>query len=81
MKLIFTKDVNSEINVQLQRGTVAEEFTYTEMVKQLLIDKKFDETDFTDLSDEEKGKIQSMLDKITEVFKEEDKQPEDSGAH
>ena len=74
MKLIFTKNANSEIDVQLQKGTVAEDFTYTEMVRQLLVDKKFEETDFTNLSDEEKEKIQNMLDKVTEIFKEEEDQ-------
>lgn len=74
MKLIFTKNANSEIDVQLQKGTVAEDFTYTEMVRQLLVDRKFEETEFTNLSDEEKEKIQNMLDKITEVFKEEEDQ-------
>jgi hypothetical protein len=77
MKLIFTKNANTEIDVQLQKGTVAVDFTYTEMVRQLLINKKFEETDFTNLSDEEKQKIQGMLDKITEVFKEDEQLSDD----
>lgn len=71
MKLIFTKDTNNEINVQLQKGTVIEEFSYTEMVNQLLKRNVFDDTDFTNLSEEEQAKIQSMLDKISSVFHEE----------
>jgi hypothetical protein len=70
MKLIFTKDVNNEINVQLQKGTIIEEFSYTEMVGQLLTQNVFDDTVFTNLTVEEEAKIQSMLDKITAVFKE-----------
>lgn len=71
MKLIFTKDANNEINVQLQKGTVVEEFSYTEMVDQLLKQNIFDDTDFTNLSKEEQVKIQSMLDKINAVFQDE----------
>lgn len=72
MKLIFTKDANNEINVQLQKGTVIEDFSYTEMVSQLLTQNVFDNTDFTNLSEEEKSKIQSMLGKINEVFQNEE---------
>jgi hypothetical protein len=72
MKLIFTKDANNEINVQLQKGTIVEDFSYTEMVNQLLTSNIFDNTDFTNLSDEEQAKIQSMLDKISTVFQDEE---------
>jgi hypothetical protein len=72
MKLIFTKDANNEINVQLQKGTVIEDFSYTEMVSQLLTQNVFDDTDFTNLSDDEQAKIKSMLDKISVVFQDED---------
>jgi hypothetical protein len=72
MKLIFTKDANNEINVQLQKGTVIEDFSYTEMVSQLLTQNVFDDTDFTNLSEEEQAKIKSMLDKISAVFQDEE---------
>ncbi len=72
MKLIFTKEANNEINVQLQKGTVIEDFSYTEMVNQLLIDDVFDDTDFTNLLDDEQEKIKSMLDKISAVFQDEE---------
>ena len=72
MKLIFTKDTNNEINVQLQKGTVIEDFSYTEMVSQLLTNNVFDDTDFTNLSEDEQAKIQSMLDKISAVFQDEE---------
>lgn len=74
MKLIFTKAANNEINVQLQNGTIVEDFSYTEMVKQLLKNNLFDDTDFTNLSDEEQTKIQIMLCKISEVFLDEEKE-------
>jgi hypothetical protein len=76
MKLIFTKDANNEINVQLQKGTVVEDFSYTEMVSQLLTSNVFDDTDFTNISEEEQAKIQTMLDKISAVFQEEDNEAE-----
>lgn len=70
MKLIFTKDENNEIDVRLLKGTVVEDFSYTEMVDQLLTNNVFDDTDFTNLAEEEQAKIQSMLDKISTVFQE-----------
>ncbi|MCV2484606.1 hypothetical protein OD917_06695 [Flavobacterium sp. SH_e] len=76
MKLIFTKDSNNEINVQLQKGTVIEDFSYTEMVGQLLTQNVFDDTDFTNLSEEEKTKIQIMLGKISLVFQEDEVEPD-----
>jgi hypothetical protein len=78
MKLIFTKDSNNEINVQLQKGTVVEDFSYTEMVGQLLTQNVFDDTDFTNLSEEEKSKIQTMLGKISLVFQEDEVEPDSS---
>jgi hypothetical protein len=72
MKLFFTKKDNNEINVQLQKGTIVEDFSYTEMINQLLKNNNFDDTDFGNLSIEEKTKIQSMLEKICAVFKDEE---------
>lgn len=72
MKLIFSKSDSNEINVQLQKGTIVEEFTYTEMIRQLLIDTGFEDTDFTNLSDEEQEKIRKMLDKINDVFEKDE---------
>jgi hypothetical protein len=71
MKLIFSKDDNNEISVQLQNGTIVEAFSYTEMVRQLLISNKFEDTDFGNLSTEEREKVQTMLDKISKVFEDE----------
>jgi hypothetical protein len=76
MKLIFTKDANNEINVQLQKGTIVEDFSYTEMVSQLLTNNVFDDTDFINLSEEEQAKIQIMLDKINTVFQDEEEDNE-----
>jgi hypothetical protein len=72
MKLIFEKDTNNEINVKLQNGEVTQNFTYIEMVKQLLLNKNFDDTDFGNLSKDEQGKIKNMLEKISDVFEEKE---------
>ena len=71
MKLIFSKDENNEINVQLQKGTIQENFSYIEMVRQLLERNVFEDTDFGNLSTEEQEKIQSMLNKISKIFEED----------
>ena len=36
MKLIFNKEDNNDISVKIQQGTVAVDFTYTEMIKLVL---------------------------------------------
>jgi hypothetical protein len=74
MKLIFTKDENNEIDVKLQKGLIIEDFTYPEMIGQLLVDNNFSDTDFGDLTEEEQNKINAMLTKITDIFKEEEKE-------
>ena len=71
MKLLFSKNDNNEIDVKLQKGTVVEDFSYTEMISQLLVENKFEDTDFGNLSVEEQAKVNSMLEKIKVVFKED----------
>lgn len=78
MKLIFSKNTDNEIDLKLQKGTVAEDFTYIEMVKQLLQKNEFEDTDFGSLSQNEQDKIKNMLTKISAVFEEE--KEEDSEA-
>ncbi|HEX8334332.1 MAG TPA: hypothetical protein VF622_17045 [Segetibacter sp.] len=72
MKLIFKKDENKEINIKIQKGTIAEDFTYIEMIKQLLAHNDFNDTDFTNLSEDEKERLTVMLAKISNIFKEEE---------
>jgi len=74
MKLIFTKDDNNEIDVKLQKGLIIEDFTYPEMISQLLVDNNFRDTEFGNLTEEEQTKINSMLTKITDIFKEDEKE-------
>lgn len=71
MKLIFNKEENNDITVKIQQGTVAVDFTYTEMIKQLLEDNTIDDTDFGNLSVDEKENLEEMLNKISEIFAEE----------
>lgn len=72
MKLVFLKNSSNEIEIKIQTGTVLADFSYTEMVRQLLQDNKFEDTDFGTLTTEEQQKINSMLDKIGAVFNGEE---------
>ena len=72
MKLLFNKEVNNDITVKIQQGTVPIEFTYTEMIKQLLENNTIDDTDFGNLSDDEEENLEDMLNKISEIFNEEE---------
>jgi hypothetical protein len=71
MKLIFNKEENNDITVKIQQGTIPIEFTYTEMIKQLLENNTIDDTDFGNLSDDEKKNLEDMLGKISNIFEEE----------
>jgi len=72
MKLIFNKEDNNDITVKIQQGTVPVEFTYTEMIKQLLENNTIDDTDFGNLSEDEKKNLEDMLSKISDIFNEEE---------
>jgi hypothetical protein len=71
MKLIFTKDSNNEISVQLTKGTFVETFSYTEMIKQLIKFNKFEDTEFNNINEEEQKRIETMLQKINEAIEVE----------
>lgn len=72
MKLLFNKEENNDITVKIQQGTVPIEFTYTEMIKQLLENSTIDDTDFGNLSDDERENLEDMLNKISEIFNKEE---------
>lgn len=74
MKLIFSKSKESELTVKLAIGTIAEDFSYTEMVKQLLKKNKFEDNQYTGLSAEEKSKIDEMLKKINQAVEENEEE-------
>lgn len=72
MKLIFNKEDNNDITVKIQQGTVAIDFTYTEMIKQLLESNTIEDTDFGNLLDDEKKSLEEMLNKVSEIFNQKD---------
>lgn len=78
MKLFFNKEKNNDVTVKIQQGTVPIEFTYTEMVKQLLENNSIDDTDFGNLTEEEGKSLSEMLGKISEIFAEEIVESEES---
>ncbi|UKB82192.1 hypothetical protein LF887_14375 [Chryseobacterium sp. MEBOG06] len=72
MKLVFTKESNNDIKVQIQTGTVLTDFSYIEMVKQLIENKKIDDVYSDSFEEDEKAKIIKMLDEISKIFTEEE---------
>ncbi len=74
MKLIFSKSKESELTVKLAIGTIAEDFSYIEMVKQLLKKNKFEDNQYSGLSSEEKSKIEEMLKKINQAVEEDEEE-------
>lgn len=77
MKLIFNKEENNDITVKIQQGTVAVDFTYTEMIKQLLENNDVSDTDFGNLSEEEQESLKDMLNKISEIFEDDEQDLDD----
>ena len=72
MKLIFSKDDENNLSIQMATGTVVEDFTYVEMIKGLIKNNKFDDTQYDEkITEEEREKIESMLKKINESIGQE----------
>lgn len=78
MRLVFTKDNNDDIKAQIHTGTILTDFSYVEMVKQLIENKEIDDVSFDGIEDDEKTKIEEMLDEISKVFAEEEDDNSDS---
>lgn len=78
MKLIFKKEENNDITVKIQQGTVAIDFTYTEMIKQLLENNEISDTDFGNLTEEEQASIRDMLSRISEIFEDDEPDSDDT---
>jgi uncharacterized lipoprotein YehR (DUF1307 family) len=72
MKLIFNKEENNEITVKIQQGTVAIDFTYLEMIKQLLQNNSVEDTEFKNMTEEEEESLKKMLNEVSEIFDEEE---------
>ena len=72
MKLIFNKEENNEITVKIQQGTVPVDFSYAEMIKQLLQDNSIDDTEFVNMSEDEKKSLLKMLNEVSKIFDDEE---------
>lgn len=73
MRLIFRKN-NSEMEVLIRTGTAEDEFSYVEMIKSLINNNKFEDTEFDDsISDKEKESINELLAKINIAVDENSK--------
>ena len=69
MKLHFNKTEAGDIQVQIAKGTVLEEFNYVEMLTQLMQDNTIEESDWGNLDEQEKTKMSELLGKIKEAVK------------
>lgn len=74
MKLLFNKNKENEISVKMAIGTIEEEFSFTEMIKQLLKKNKFEDNQYVGISDEEKNRIEEMLTKINNAVDVDDEE-------
>ncbi len=76
MKLIFNKEENNDITVKIQQGTILVDFTYSEMISQLLENNSIVDTDFGNLSTDEATSLQEMINKIIPIFSEDKSEEE-----
>lgn len=73
MKLIFKKEENQNIQIQLVTGTSTIDFTYIEMIKDLIKNNEIETPIFEgDISEEEKDRLNAMLKKISESIIEKE---------
>ncbi|MFA6402737.1 MAG: hypothetical protein WCX31_14125 [Salinivirgaceae bacterium] len=74
MKLIFRK-IEGEMEVLIRTGTAEDEFSYIEMVKSLIDNNKFEDTEFdVSITDKEKESINELLSKINVTVEENSKE-------
>ena len=72
MQLIF-KRKDEKLSIEIKDGVSTIEFNYVEMIKKFLKEKELEETIFEgDFSDDEKGKINEMVNKINLAIPKED---------
>lgn len=73
MQLIFKREEDESISIEIKDGVSTIEFDYVEMIKKLLSDNNLEQTLFEgDISDEEKEKINEMVLKINQAIMVED---------
>jgi hypothetical protein len=63
MKLYFKKTESGDIQVQIEKGTVLNDFDYVEMLSQLMQENTI-VCDWGNLDEQEKSKMNELLDKI-----------------
>lgn len=68
MKLHFNKMESGDIQVQIEKGTVLIAFDYVEMLKQLMQENTID-CDWGNLDEQEKNKLNELLDRIKGAVK------------
>lgn len=68
MKLHFNKTESGDIQVQIEKGTVLIAFDYVEMLKQLMQENTID-CDWGNLDEQEKNKLNELLDRIKGAVK------------
>ena len=68
MKLYFNKTTEGDVQVKMEKGTVLSEFDYIEMLKQLSQNNQID-SDWGNLEDNERNKIEELLEKIKNAVK------------
>lgn len=74
MKLIFKKS-EGEMGVLIRTGTAEDEFSYIEMIKSLIDNNKFEDTEFdVSITDKEKESINELLSKINTTVDENSKE-------
>lgn len=72
MQLIF-KRKDEKLSIEIKDGVSTIEFNYVEMIKKFLKEKELEETIFEgDFSEDEKGKIYEMVNKINMAIPNED---------
>ncbi len=68
MKLHFNKSESGDIQVQIENGTVLNEFNYVEMLTQLMQDNSI-ESNWGNLDEQEQNKMGELLGKIIDAVK------------
>lgn len=68
MKLHFNKTESGDIQVQIENGTVLNEFNYVEMLTQLMQDNSI-ESNWGNLDEQEQNKMGELLGKIIDAVK------------
>jgi hypothetical protein len=79
MKLIFKKE-GEDIKIEMDAGTITENFDYVKMIQRLIDRNELDDPEFDgEISDDEQARIKAMLFKIQEAIStDEDPKAEES---